>query len=101
MILSLEQALAELPDTADGIAAYFIEQECRGIRDDGCHCPVANYLRGTGEFPSPLVDPSYAYSDYSADDVESVRLPEHVAEFVERFDGGEWPELATNPRRRR
>jgi hypothetical protein len=87
--LSLEQALAELPDTAGGIAAYLIEQECRGRREDGARCPIANYLRGTGEFNYPFVDHAVVYSD----ERYSVPTPQHVSAFVDRFDAGEWPEL--------
>lgn len=96
-MLSLEEALAQLPDTADGIAAYLIERGLRGERDDGCKCPVANYLRAAG-LPDPLVDPDDAYIS-GVDEAERVKLPVHVREFVNRFDDGAWPELATNPRR--
>jgi hypothetical protein len=64
--LSLEQALAELPDTAGGIAAYLIEQECRGKREDGERCPIANYLRGTGEFGDPFVDHAVVFREVRA-----------------------------------
>lgn len=89
MRLSLEQALAELPDTADGIAAYLIEQECHGKRKAGLRCPIANFLRGTGEFDDPFVDRAVVYSD----ERYSVPTPQHVSAFVDRFDAGEWPEL--------
>lgn len=90
MTLSLEQALAELPDTADGIAAYLTEQDCRGKRDDGTCCPLANYLRGIG-FLAPHVDPDVAFE--GVHDAATVRLPTGARRFVARFDEGEWPQL--------
>ncbi|GIF08712.1 hypothetical protein [Actinoplanes siamensis] len=96
--LTLDQALAELPDTADGIAAYLIEQECRGKpRRTDC-CPIANYLRGTGEFSDIDVDPEMV-TVWDDDDrweqgrQQEIQTPEHVASFIRRFDGGAWPEL--------
>jgi hypothetical protein len=88
MTLSLEQALAELPDTADGIAAYLTEQDCRGKREDGDYCPIATYLRGIG-FLAPHVDPDVAF----VGGAETVHLPDGARQFVYRFDEGEWPQL--------
>lgn len=94
MTLSLEQALAELPDTADGIAAFLIEQECRGTREDGRCCPLANYLTGTGEFINPFVDTSYVRADLDGDRWgHMVDTPEHIRQFVLGFDQGQWPQL--------
>lgn len=90
MTLSLEQALAELPDTADGIAAYLTEQECRGKREDGDYCPIANYLRGIG-FRDPHVGLALAFE--GVHEAETVHLPDGARRFVARFDEGEWPEL--------
>lgn len=94
--LSLEQAIAELPDTADGIAEFLIEQECRGNREDGTCCPVARYLQGTGLFPDAFVDFNWIFSDGADYEGEGIEPPPHIAEFVERFDRGEWPELDAN-----
>jgi hypothetical protein len=93
-VLSLDQALAELPDTADGIAAYFIEQECRGKRRHASCCPVANYLTGIGYDDATVsrFDINVWTDDSDIDEMEAA-TPEQVAEFVERFDQGEWPEL--------
>lgn len=38
-------ALAELPDSADGIAERFEELGIGGYRHIDRHCPMANYLR--------------------------------------------------------
>lgn len=96
-MLSLDQALAELPDTADGIAAYLIEQECRGRRRNARCCPVANYLTGTGEFFDADVDPALIDALIEGDQEARVETPAHIAEFIKRFDDGEWPELVDEP----
>lgn len=96
--MKLSDAIAELPDTADGIAAYFIEREVRGYCGDGENCPVANYLNGTGRFREAdvngisinayLTDPAYSGTAF-----DEVATPGHVDEFIKRFDRGDWPEL--------
>lgn len=91
-MLTLAQALEELPDTADNLAAWLAEQGIRGVRENQDCCPIANYLTGLG-FNHVTVDDSYvqAYSDVTGWDGEE---PESsVTEFVTRFDKGEWPEL--------
>jgi len=90
---TLEQALAELPDTADSIAEYFIQQECRGVPGDSICCPIANYLTGIG-FMGPSVR-DIAMDAYDDEDLWSqADTPPHIGEFISRFDKGEWPELA-------
>jgi hypothetical protein len=94
--LTLDQALAELPDTAYGIAAYLIGQECRGQQRQTDCCPIANYLRGTGGFDDIDVDPS-AVTVWTGDAVrERADTPEHIAAFIRRFDRGEWPDLVAD-----
>jgi hypothetical protein len=91
--MTLEQALAELPDTADGIAAYFIAQDCRGRRKDSLRCPIAKYLDGTGEFHRPEVTESAISYEVGEHDQHMVLTPDHMTEFITRFDKGEWPDL--------
>lgn len=92
--LSLEQALAELPDTADGIAAYLTEQDCRGKRENGNCCPLANYLARNSQFRDPFVDTSYVRARLDGDRWgHMVDTPEHIREFVLGFDRGKWPDL--------
>jgi len=69
-VLSLDQALAELPDTAEGIAALLAEQNARGKR-----CDVQIRDENGWRYESP-------------------ETPSALRDFVERFDDGEWPELA-------
>jgi hypothetical protein len=87
-VLSLARALAELPDTADSIAVMLIEADCQGSPRNGRRCPMANYLRRLG-FPTPFVQPDYVQL---GGDMPSTSP--HLREFIERFDDGEWPELA-------
>lgn len=91
-MLTLEQALAQLPDSADGIAAYLIEQKCRGVRADSCYCPIAKYLDGAGFGSASVAD--VAVEAYIGDIWYGADNPPHITEFVRRFDKGEWPELA-------
>jgi hypothetical protein len=86
---SLEQALAALPDTPDGIAALLREQGIRGVRTDPCACPLAVYLTGLN-----IEAPSVTESVVSINGAEEwMFTPDHIEAFVRRFDGGAWPEL--------
>lgn len=95
-MLSLAQALAALPDTADGIAAHLIALGRKGVPGDGCNCPVSNYLTGEG-FHRVWVAASWtrAYAEPSSGR-QVVETPAHITEFVDRFDAGEWPELVAD-----
>lgn len=84
---ALEQALAELPDTADGIARMLIEADCQGTLQDGRCCPMANYLIRLG-FTEPFVQPDYVQVNSA-----TPPTPSALREFVGRFDAEEWPEL--------
>lgn len=86
-MLSLEQALAALPGTADAIAAHLAALGIRGERKDGRCCPMANYLSRLG-FEAPFVQPDYVEASG-----ETLTFPPELREFVDRIDDGEWPEL--------
>lgn len=88
-MLSLAEALAALPDTADGIAAHLHAKGIRGVRENAEYCPIANWLRTLG-FVGPYVAPDYIAVDQES---WSVPTPGPVADFATRFDRGEWPEL--------
>jgi hypothetical protein len=91
-VITLEQALAQLPDDADEIAAYLIEQKCSGFRETGESCPVANYLTGQG-FERVFVETGYVKA-WADGDEHFIPTPEPVASFVRRFDeDDDWPEL--------
>jgi hypothetical protein len=85
----LKQALAELGNTADEIAAALIAQGMRGTRKNGLCCPIAAYL-------SVSFDAAEVTENTVAVDGRNqtwLPTPEHVVEFITRFDDGEWPEL--------
>jgi len=88
-VLSLTEALAALPGTADDIAAMLIEADCQGSRRDGRCCPMANYLSRLGF--EAFVQPDYVQADGVTPDTS-----QELREFVERFDEGEWPELVVD-----
>jgi hypothetical protein len=98
VLTPLEQALAQLPGTADGIAEQLHAGGIKGVRaDDGC-CPLAVYLTGLG-FDTPSVDVGTisAWIDGDEPQYESEWTPSHVEDFIRRFDAGAWPELVSDP----
>lgn len=92
-VLSLAEALAALPDTADGIAAHLLAKGIRGVPADSSCCVLANYLTGEGFTAASVGNFSIGACDDDGGS-EDVDTPKPVAEFVRRFDAGEWPELA-------
>lgn len=92
-VLSLAEALAALPDTADAIAAHLAAAGVKGVPENGECCPVANYLTGL-DFDRVSVTLSRIQSrDYPDSRLADIRTPPPVQAFVRRFDAGEWPEL--------
>jgi hypothetical protein len=91
-VLSLAEALAALPGTANGIAAHLREQGIRGVRRAACRCPLTVYLTSLGFFRVSVGEIHIrAASDSASGDY--VVTPGRIVEFTERFDSGEWPEL--------
>lgn len=95
-MLSLEQALAELPDTAAGIALYLHERGIKGIREDDCACPLANYLIGLG-FTEVKVDRVLIEVYSERHHYYETAVPsDAVRDFIRRFDfHAEWPTLVS------
>lgn len=89
---SLDEALTALGDTADQVAAHLRAKKITGCRFNACHCPVATYLAQSGVVEKPAVgDKTIGYlADWG--DVE-VQTPSAVADFINRFDAGEFPDL--------
>lgn len=96
--LSLEQALAALPNSADRIAAYLAERGHKGRPQAPGACPIAAYLIAHG-----LTEPIVSWTGISAvvpglrpkrRRVEPVRA---VAEFIEWFDAVGYPHLVEVP----
>jgi hypothetical protein len=87
-VLTLAEVLAELPDTADGIADRMRAFGIKGqLRDDFC-CPIANFLTSRG-FEDAMVGEEWI----EVCDDDSGDTPPAVAEFVRRFDAVAWPDL--------
>jgi hypothetical protein len=95
-VLSLEQALAELPDTASGIAAKMVELDCQGVPGDAYECPVANYLVRNGFAAASVSDLRIEVCDEDTGFTE-IRTPTAIANFIKAFDEGLWPQLESWP----
>lgn len=91
-MLTLAQALVELPDTADGIAEYLAERGHRGRRGSACRCPLASYFCAACGTPDITVGPNTIFVGSDELCVEAP-TPEALFKFMRRFDKGEWPEL--------
>jgi hypothetical protein len=91
-VLSLAEALAALPTTADDIAAHLHAKGIQGVPEDSCNCPITNHLTGLG-FDWVSVTQTRVQGRSDTRGLDDVRTPWWIAEFVERFDNGEWPEL--------
>lgn len=84
----IRDLLAHLGDTPDAVANSLRLRGFVGVRDDGCNCPVANYLRAHG------VDEVNVTRTDIADDRTvgvhpgywSMPTPGPIAEFIEAFD---------------
>lgn len=96
-MLSLAEALAAMPDTADGIADRLAELGIRGARKDDFCCPIANYLKRTANVVDPAVDAGFVEGLVENGEEVVCGTSEAVADFVLRFDLGAWPELVDEP----
>jgi hypothetical protein len=90
--LSLEQALAALPETPDGIAAYLRERGIQGQPGSACSCALAVYLISHG-----MSDPMVCTTGISAL-VGGTRQRKSaprtaIAQFIRWFDAGDYPAL--------
>jgi len=89
--MTLAQALAALPDTADGIAAHLAAADIQGRPGSACHCPIATYLTRHG-FGAVHVDEIRIWVGEGACQ-RRMNTPPAVAAFMRQFDRGEWPAL--------
>lgn len=91
-MLTLAEALAGLPDTADGIADRMRALGIKGKQlKSGC-CPIANWLKTEG-FTHASVGQTACLGRRGSATTEDVRSPRAVAEFVRRFDAGVYLDL--------
>ena len=96
----LEKLLAELPDTADGIAAYLQQKGIKGLRNSYTRCPLVNWIN-QAEVTWPGIH-GYISADYKSTwfiiDDPQILFPKvegspAVLEFSLKFNRGEYPEL--------
>lgn len=89
-------ALAALGGTAAAVAARLVEGGHLGIPDECARCPVARYLRHL--FPVGYFSVSEGgVVVTTADGWFVVGMPVPVADFIVRFDSGEYRELRDFP----
>ncbi len=82
-------ALLALGSTADEVAETLLRGGHRGRLDDTCYCPVAVYLRALGA-DDPYVDLEWTTVGWDSD---PVHVPDQIADFIETFDSGAFPQL--------
>lgn len=102
------KAIAALPDTADGIAKLLAGQEITAICGSTSKCAIAEYLNenaplesdlgwnvsSTDAVPVPVGSGKEAAKLFNElASVETVYFPEHVNQFISRFDDGLYPDL--------
>ncbi len=75
--------------TPDEIARFLAEEKCTGW-SSGLHCPIANFLREKTGL-EVLVDGYQVQVGHSLG--PTIRAPQSVDQFVDMFDGHEYPEL--------
>lgn len=90
-MLTLEQALAELPDTADGIADKMRALGIKGTQEHGDSCPLANWLKSRG-FAIPWFG-SLWVTVWDGIEHRECDTPDGASEFVRRFDAGVYLDL--------
>jgi len=90
MRIPIQQKLADLPTTSDGIAIKLAELGIQGRRGSSWKCPIAQYLGdGVAVRPDKIV--------LDSDKWICLPVPEPVSEFIGKFDAGEYPELVEFP----
>lgn len=104
----VEQALKDLGNTSDEVAAKLLSARCLGERNRIYKCPVAKYVAALTKedgarsvaasgFGCLIVQYPSAPKDGYLLKEERIDLPQPVREFVRRFDSGAYPELDWNP----
>lgn len=85
----IEKALAELPNSADGIAQFLHDEAIKGCRGDSELCPLANYLRKVSGAKTLAAYHSAIYSG----GVLVAQLSLEQSRFISRFDTNWYPQL--------
>ena len=93
---SLTAALKSLGVNKNKVAAYLLSKKLQGDKSESESCPVANFLYK--KFPKATsvdVDSESIEVQWRDCDV-SVKPPKAVANFIEDFDSGKFPDLDAN-----
>lgn len=94
--VDVEQFLHGLGKTADEVSARLQRCGWRGTRGSSIDCPIARAVRGfIGPRPwliSVGTGTMMIFEEIGRAPFH-VRIPEHVVDFIAKFDYGAWPEL--------
>lgn len=82
--MNLNKAINALPSTTVGITKLFAEQGIKGVPEKAELCPLAVWLQRLTGLPVHVT-----LTEAWVPGMDEVMLPDHVAMFVEEFDGGE------------
>lgn len=75
----------------DNIADGFRQRGIRGWRTDACQCPVANYIKNYTSVSVAVCKEHVGFEE--GDGWGNAPVPFRVADFIHRFDNGEYPDL--------
>jgi hypothetical protein len=93
VVRDIQQALTALGAEEVEVAETLRREGCTGVREEGSACPVFHYLdRRFPDAVSEVDDLVHLRSGVA--EVDSVRVPGPVWEFIAAFDGGAYDELA-------
>ncbi len=93
----IQRLLIDLGNSPDEVATTLRLNGFVGVREEPCHCPIANYLLANG------VKDVRVGTDLVEDDLDplapdtnrwTVQMPEAAGEFVATFDAGGYSDLA-------
>lgn len=84
--MTIEQKLADLPNTPDEIAKFLIARGINGRRGSGYACPFARYIGCGVTVTSDKIVINPDTGTYLA-------VTKPVSEFICKFDQGDYPEL--------
>ena len=92
---SVREYMSRLGETSDAVAESLRRAGVRGIRKSSISCPLLVGIKRECRLPwgSPTA-PKPGVVTYSDLQIMDPPVPTPVAEFMKRFDEGEYPELA-------
>lgn len=88
----LKDAIKELGASSKSVAAKLKRLGIKGERGSADSCPVANFLKK--RFVDDEIEVDGARVQVNG---VSIEAPRFIADFVDRFDSGNYPEVDENP----